>query len=280
MEFNPEVIETFIMEEGLDWAINIAGALAIFIIGKMVAKIIRGTSKKLLIKAKMDETLVSFLGNIIYTLALAFVLIAALSQLGVETTSLAAVLAAAGLAIGLALQGSLSNLAAGVMIIAFRPFVKGNFIEAAGTSGTVHEVTIFTTILKTPDNKKVIVPNSAIISGNITNFSAEDKRRIDFTFGIGYDDDIRKAKDVLKDIIESEARILKDPEPVIAVSELADSSVNFVVRPWVNASDYWGVYFDITETVKLRFDAEGISIPYPQQDVHMHQADSAAKAAA
>lgn len=247
-------------------------AIVIFIFGKWVAKAITNFAKKTLKRSGLDDTLVIFLGNIIYAILFAFVIIAALSQLGVETTSLAAIFAAAGLAIGLALQGSLSNFASGVMIIAFRPFKKGDFIEAAGTSGSVEEVGIFCTTLKSGDNKMIVIPNGALTGGNIVNFSAHDTRRIDLVFGIGYDDDIKKAKMLLGDIITAESRILKDPAPVIAVAELADSSVNLAVRPWVKTSDYWGVKFDLLEAVKLRFDQEGISIPFPQQDVHMHQA--------
>jgi small conductance mechanosensitive channel len=189
----------------------------------------------------------------------------------VETTSFIAILGAAGLAVGFALQGSLSNFAAGVMLIIFRPFKSGDFIEAGGTIGVVEAIQIFNTVLRTPDNKMVIVPNSNITGGNITNYSAKEDRRIDMVFGIGYDDDLKKAKEILERLISEDSRILKDPAPTVAVSELADSSVNFVVRPWVKTSDYWAVYWDFTEKVKLTFDAEGISIPYPQQDVHMHQ---------
>ena len=279
MDFNidMQMVETFLMEEGLDWGMNIAAALAIFFFGRIVAKMVTGFAKRVMGRAKMDETLVSFLGNVVYSILLAFVIIASINKLGVETTSLAAIIAAAGLAIGLALQGSLSNLAAGVMLIAFRPFKKGDFVEAAGTSGTVNDLSIFTTTLKTPDNKVIIVPNSAVLNGNITNFSAMDTRRVDMVFGVGYSDDLKKVKEVLNDIISKDDRILKDPEPTIAVSELADSSVNLVVRPWVKSADYWAVFFDTTETVKLRFDKEGISIPFPQQDVHMHQAETAPK---
>lgn len=280
MEFDLEIIQTLITEQGVDWSVSIASAIAVFVVGKWVARRATNIVKKLMTKSKMDNTLVSFLGNVLYSLAFAFVVIAALSQLGVETTSLAAIFAAAGLAIGLSLQSSLSNLAAGVMIIAFRPFAKGDFIEAGGTSGVVEDVTIFTTALKTGDNKQVIVPNGAIISDNITNYSAKDTRRIDFVFGVSYNDDLKKVKQVLAEILEADARVLKEPEPTIAVSELADNSVNLVCRPWVKTADYWGAYFDITEAVKNRFDAEGISIPYPQQDVYMHQASDTSKVAA
>lgn len=269
----------FIAKEGLDWGINIAAAIAIFVVGKWIGKRVVNLVKKGMKRADVDETLVFFLGNILNALVLAFVVIAALSKLGVETTSLAAIFAAASLAIGLSLQGSLSNLAAGVMIITFRPFKKGDYVEVSGVEGTVNDVSIFTTTLLTTDNKSVIVPNGAVIGGTITNFTKNDTRRVDMVFGIGYSDDIKRAKQVLEDVLASEPRILKDPAPQVAVSELADSSVNFVVRPWVKTADYWNVTFAINEAVKIRFDAENISIPFPQQDVHMHQVISNSQAA-
>lgn len=250
--------------------INIAVAAAILFGGIWLSKRIKNYVATAMEKREIDVLLASFSSNIIYVALIAFVIIAALGQLGIQTTSFVAIIGAAGLAIGLSLQGSLSNFASGVMIIAFRPFKVGDFIEAGGVAGIVEGIQIFSTQMRTGDNKAVIVPNSNIIGGNITNYSAKDTRRVDLVFGIGYDDDIKKAKDVLTELVNNDERILKDPEPVIAVSELADSSVNFVCRPWVKTADYWGVYFDLTEAVKLRFDKEGISIPYPQQDVHMH----------
>ena len=250
--------------------INIAIAAAILFGGIWLAKRIKKYVASTMEKREVDALLASFSSNIIYVALVAFVIIAALGQLGIQTTSFVAIIGAAGLAIGLSLQGSLSNFASGVMIIAFRPFKVGDFIEAGGVSGIVEGIQIFSTQMRTGDNKAVIVPNAGIIGGNITNYSAKETRRVDLVFGIGYDDDIKKAKDVLTELVNDDERILKDPEPVIAVSELADSSVNFVCRPWVKTADYWGVYFDLTEAVKLRFDKEGISIPYPQQDVHMH----------
>jgi len=267
-------------ELALRYGVQLLTAIAIFVIGRWAAKAVTGILRKAMSKAKADEMLVGFLSNIVYGLLLTFIVIAALSQLGIETTSLAAILAAAGLAIGLALQGSLSNFAAGVMIIIFRPFKKGDYVEAAGTAGSVNDINIFTTTLKTPDNKTVIIPNSSVTGGNITNYSAESKRRIDMVFGIGYNDDIKKAKQVLEEIVASDERVLKDPAPVVAVSELADSSVNFVVRPWVKTADFSVVRWDITEKVKESFDKEGISIPFPQQDVHMHDVVALKKAAA
>ncbi len=252
-------------------AVRAITAVVIFIIGKWIAKLLTNVAKKAMARADIEDTLEHFLGNMLYYTLMAAVIIATINQLGVQTTSLLAVVGAAGLAVGLALQGSLSNFASGVMIVAFRPYGVGDFIAAGGITGTVEEVQIFTTILKTPDNKKIIVPNSQIMAGDITNFSANPTRRIDLVAGCGYDDDLDKVRKVLEGIIADDKRILADPAPTIAVSELADSSVNFVVRPWVNAADYWGVHFDVTEQIKKRFDAEGISIPYPQRDVHVYE---------
>ncbi|MAH05752.1 MAG: mechanosensitive ion channel protein [Alphaproteobacteria bacterium] len=251
------------------YGLKVIAAIAIFIIGKWVAKRVVNVLKKFMQKASVDETLISFAGNIFYGLGLAFVVIASLSQLGVETTSLAAVIAAAGLAIGLALQGSLSNLAAGVMIILFRPFKIGDFVEAAGAAGIVEDISIFTTKFRTPDNRQIIVPNNAVTSDNITNISAKPERRVDLVVGVSYDDDLKKVKDVLSKIVSADERVLKDKDVVIAVSELADSSVNLVVRPWVKTEDYWPVYWHLTEQIKVTFDKEGISIPYPQRDLHV-----------
>ena len=251
------------------YAVKILVALLIFFIGKYIASKVVTIVKKLMTKSKIDQTLVSFSGNILYGLALAFVVIAALSQLGINTTSLAAVVAAAGLAIGLALQDSLGNLASGVMIIVFRPFNSGDYVEIAGTAGTVEDINIFTTHLKSPDNKSIIVPNGSIIANNIINYSAKPTRRVDLMFGVGYGDDLAKAKKVLTEIVEADERILAEPVPVIAVHELGESSVNFVCRPWVNTADYWAVYWDIMEKAKIRFDEEGISIPFPQRDLHV-----------
>lgn len=257
----------------IPWAIKIALALVIFVVGRKIVDIIVGFSQKVMRRQEMDEILVRFINSIVRWVLLLFVIIAALSQLGVDTTSLIALLGAAGLAIGLALQSSLSNFAAGVMLIIFRPFTKGDFVEAGGAMGVVEAISIFTTKLVTPDNKEVIVPNSSVFSNNITNFSAKPTRRVDMVFGISYDDDIKKAKELLEQIISEDERILAEPEAVVALGELADSSVNFLVRPWVNAADYWAVLWDTTEKVKLRFDAEGISIPYPQMDVHFDKSE-------
>jgi small conductance mechanosensitive channel len=247
-------------------------AIAIFIVGKIVVNILISILVKLLGKSKMDEILVNFVASIVKTILILFVVIAALDQLGVDTTSLIALLGAAGLAVGLALQNSLQNFAAGVMLIVFRPFKAGDFVEAGGVAGVVETISIFSSTMRTPDNKEVIVPNGSIYGGTITNYSARDTRRVDMVFGIGYDDDIKKAKELLAKIVSEDERVLPDPAPVVALSELADSSVNFVVRPWVKTSDYWAVYWDITEKVKLEFDANGVSIPYPQMDIHQFKA--------
>ncbi len=252
----------------IPWGINIVLATVIYIVGRIVAKVVVGIVRKLLSKAKMDNILIDFVCSILSAALLLFIIIAALDQLGVDTTSLIALLGAAGLAVGLALQGSLQNFASGVMLIVFRPFKTGDFIDAGGVSGTVEKISIFSTLMRTGDNREIIVPNGSIYGGTITNFSACDTRRIDMVFGIGYDDDLKKAQDILRELVNSDDRILKDPEALIAVSELADSSVNFVVRPWVKSSDYWAVKFNLNENVKLAFDEQGISIPYPQMDVH------------
>lgn len=257
------------------YGLKVLAALVIFLVGKWAARRIANVVEKMMRRASVDETLVVFGGNIINIAILAFVVIAAISKLGVETTSVAAVFAAAGLAIGLALQGSLSNFAAGVLIVLFKPFKLGDFVDAAGESGTVSDISIFTTTLKTPDNKTIIIPNGSISNGSITNYSAEANRRVDMVFGIGYDDDIKKAKSILEKLIKADKRVLKDPEYKIALSELGDSSVDFVVRPWVKREDYWQFKWDFTEAVKTTFDKEGISIPFPQRDVHIHQADAA-----
>jgi len=253
------------------YGLKVIAAIAIFVIGRYVAIAVRGVLRRALRKSAVDETLVTFVANVSYALLLAFVVIAALGQLGVQTASFVAVVGAAGLAIGLALQGSLANFAAGVLMIIFKPFKAGDYIEAGGIAGTVEGLNIFTTELKTPDNKKVIVPNAKITSDNIVNYSAKDQRRIDIVAGVSYRDDLDKVRQVLKGILDEDERILKDPAPTIGVLALADSSINFAVRPWVKTGDYWAVYFDTHEKIKKRFDAEGISIPFPQRDVHLYK---------
>ena len=267
MEQATELMKEFAMQYGL----KIVGAIAILFIGRIVAGMLASLVRKLMDRSGTDATLTKFVYSLTRTALMTFVFIAALGSLGVQTASFVAIIGAAGLAIGFALQGSLSNFASGVMLIIFRPFKAGDFVEAGGTSGSVDSIGIFVTIMTTPDNKKIIIPNSKIAGDTITNYSAMDTRRIDMVFGIGYGDDIKKAKQTLEQIIANDSRILKDPAPMVVVAELADSSVNFAVRPWVKKEDYWSVLFDMNETVKLTFDREGISIPFPQQDVHMHQ---------
>ena len=269
--FSASDIERYINEYAIPWGINIAMAIAIYVIGRIVVGFILSIFRRVMAKSKYDAMLVDFLEAIISAILMLFVIVASLDQLGVDTTSLVAILGAAGLAIGLSLQDSLKNFAAGVMLLVFKPFKSGDFVEAGGTAGTVNKIGIFTSTMTTPDNKEIIVPNGAIYSGTITNFSAKETRRVDMVVGIGYDADLLKAKQVLQEMAEADPRILQEPAPTIAVAELADSSVNFVVRPWVQSADFWGVKFDFTEAVKLRFDKEGISIPFPQMDVHLHK---------
>jgi len=253
------------------WAPNIVAALVILVVGYLAAKFLTRVFRKVLLKSKLEPTLVSFLGNLVSAILLTFVVLATLGRLGVDTTSFAAVLAAAGLAIGFALQGSLANFAAGVMIIALRPFKVDDVIDVSGTEAIVQDINIFATQLLTKDNRTLIVPNAQLTENVITNYTMQPTRRVDMVFGVGYDDDIRKAKGLLERILNDHPKVLAEPAPQVAVSELADSSVNFVARPWCDTDDYFDVLFDITEQVKLTFDAEGISIPFPQQDVHMHQ---------
>lgn len=253
------------------YGLKVLAALAIFIIGRWVARGVRKLLERIMTKSKVDSTLVSFTANLAYIGLLAFIVIAALGQLGIQTTSFIAVLGAAGLAIGLALQGSLSNFAAGFLLIIFRPFKVGDLIEGAGVFGVVEAIQIFTTQLTTADNKTVIVPNAKLTENNIVNWTVKGTRRVDLVIGIGYNDDIDKARSLIAATIAGDPRILKDPEPQIAVSELGDSSVDFVVRPWAKVDDYWGVYFDLTEKIKKAFDANGIHIPYPQRDIHVYE---------
>jgi len=251
-----------------EYGIKIVAALLIFIIGKWLVNKITKITKNIMLKADVDRTLIEFSESIIYFLLLLIVIMASLSTLGINTTSFIAVLGAASLAIGLALQGTLSNIGASVIIILFRPFKVGDVIQVTGAVGTVTDMNLFSTIISPVDNRTIIVPNAAIIKGNITNFSEKSERRVDHTFGIGYDDDLKLAKETLMDIMKADERILAEPAPFVAVSELAQSSVNFVVRAWVKNEDFWGVHYDMLESVKLTFDAKGISIPYPQMDLH------------
>lgn len=253
----------------IPWGTRILFALIIFVVGRWIVKALVKALRRALARARMDEMLIHFLSNIAYMALLVVVVLAVLEQLGVNTTSALAVFGAAGLAIGLALQGSLSNFAAGVMLVFFRPFDTGDFVEVAGITGIVEQIRMFSTVLRTPDNREIIIPNGQINDGKIINFSARDTRRIDLVLGIGYDDDIRKARGLIEDIIASDSRILEDPAPKVMLLELADSSVNIATRPWVKSADYWDVRADLLEKIKTRFDENGISIPYPQRDVHL-----------
>jgi len=256
----------------MDYAPKLASAIVILILGLWIINAFIKFVKKTMTKRGVDASLVPFTSSLANVVLKAMLLISVASMMGIQTTSFIAILGAAGLAIGLALQGSLANFAGGVLILLFKPFKVGDVIETQGFLGSVTGIQIFNTVLNTPDNKKIIIPNGAVSSGAITNFSAEEKRRVDMVFGIGYTDDIKKTKETLLKIISSDSRIISEPaEPFVAVKELADSSVNFVVRVWVNAADYWGVYFDMQESVKLTFDKEKISIPFPQRDVHLFQ---------
>ena len=255
----------------IQYGLKALAAIAIFIIGKMIANWLKKLVIKVMKKADIDPIIIGFTSSIAYIGMLAFVVVAALGQLGIQTTSFIAILGAAGLAIGLALQGSLANFAAGFLMIIFRPFKVGDFVEAAGVSGSVQAIHIFTTTLITPDNKTIIVPNGKIGNDNIINYSAQATRRVDLTVGVSYDADLKEVRAILEDIVSKDSRILSDPAHQIAVAELADNSVNFVMRVWVESADYWGVFFDATETVKLRLDEAGIGIPYPQRDVHLYE---------
>ena len=255
------------------YGLKVIAAVVILIVGRLAAKGIRAIIRRVLQKGHIDDTLVSFVSNLCYFGIMAFVVIAALGQLGVQTASFVAVMGAAGLAIGLALQGSLANFAAGVLMIIFKPFKVNDYIEGGGVEGVVEEIGIFTTELKSLDNKKIIVPNAKMTNGNIVNYTAKDIRRVDLVAGVRYGDDLDKVKKVLEDALAKDARILKDPAPTIGVLELAQGKVNLAVRPWVKTSDYWDVFFAAQETIKKQFDAEGIRVPVPQQDVHLHKVD-------
>lgn len=246
-------------------------AIVVLIVGLWIVNRVVRLIGKGMERSNAEPTLAKFLSSLASIGLKALLLISVASMIGIETTSFIAILGAAGLAVGLALQGTLANFAGGALILLFRPYKVGDFIDAQGVTGTVAEIQIFNTVIRTGDNKVIIVPNGSISNGIITNFSAEATRRVDFVFGIDYGDDIGKAKSVLERLVTEDSRTLADPAHVIVVSELGDSSVNITVRVWVNAADYWGLYFDLTEKVKLTFDQEGISFPFPQQDVHMHQ---------
>lgn len=263
-----ELFSSLDQELVLVWGLKIVYAIVIFFVGLIVVRIISNFTIRLLAHKVSDDALLNFVRTILKLVLMMVVAIAALDQLGVDTTSLIAVVGAAGLAIGLALKDSMQNVASGIMLIMMRPFKAGDYVEAGGTAGKVERIGLFTSVFCTPDNREVTIPNSAIVGGAITNFSARESRRIDLVFGIHYDDNISQARQIILDVLAKEERLLKEPEPVVAVSELGASSVDFVVRPWVAAADYWPTRFDLIENIKLAFDQNGITIPFPQQDVH------------
>lgn len=260
-----------LQELAVFYGIKIIIAVVIFIVGRWIAKALKNFIQQMMAKRNVETTIASFICNMSYATLMTIVIIAALNQFGIQTASLIAIVGAAGLAIGLALQGSLANFAAGFLMLIFRPFKTGDYIEGAGTQGTVEEIHLFTIQLKTPDNKTVIIPNAKLMGDNIINYSAKDKRRVDLVIGVSYSDNLSKVRQVLEDVLSKDNRVLKDPAPTIAVMELGDNSVNFAVRPWAKTDDYWNVYFDLTEDIKKRFDAESISIPFPQRDVHLFE---------
>lgn len=266
---NDELLNTII----IPWGSKLLLALVIFIIGRWVARMLSKLVKRLLAKADFDDTLQHFIGNLAYSALLVAVIIASLEQLGVDTTSILALFAAAGLAVGLALKDSLSNFAAGVMLIIFKPFKTDDFIEAAGASGVVETIGIFNTVLRTGDNREITVPNSHIYGGSIINVTARETRRVDLVIGIGYEDNIGQAKKLVDNIMGDDQRILQDPAPAVMVADLGESSVDLAIRPWVKTGDYWAVRADLLESIKASFDSNGISIPYPQRDLHMFQAN-------
>lgn len=255
----------------IQYGVNVISAILILFIGNLVVKAVAGSVANVLKKKEMDKAVVEFIHGLVrYTLFI-IVLIAALSRIGVQTASVVAVIGAAGLAVGLALQGSLSNFAAGVLIVAFRPFKSGDYVEIGGVAGSVDSIQIFQTVLKSPDNKMVVVPNSAVIGSAITNYSRHETRRVDMVIGVSYKSDLQKTKRILRETLEKDPRILKDPDIRIGVLALADSSINFVVRPWCKTADYWDVYFDSMQAIKEALDANGIEIPFPQMDVHLNK---------
>ncbi|NOZ53598.1 MAG: mechanosensitive ion channel [Gammaproteobacteria bacterium] len=268
---NPEVILNQVTEIALTYGPKLIAAIAVWVIGGWIVKAVVNGFGKVMDKSGTDPSLKPFLKGIVGALLKVMLVITVLSMLGIQMTSFIAILGAAGLAVGMALSGTLQNFAGGVMILIFKPFRAGDIIDAQGYVGTVSEIQIFNTILKTPDNKTIIIPNGGLSTSSMTNLSTEDRRRVDWTIGIGYGDDLDKAKQVIKKLCDDDSRILKDPEVFIAVSELADSSVNFTVRAWVNSADYWGVFFEMNENVYKTFDSEGLNIPFPQMDVHVHK---------
>ena len=257
------------------WGVRVVGALAVLILGRMVAGMVRKGVRKALQKAETDATLIPFISSMIYYLVLAFVLVAVLGIFGIPTASFVAVLGAAGLAVGLAMQGTLSNFASGVMLLIFRPFKVGDFVDAGGTAGSVEAIGVFATTMNTPDNVKIIISNSVIYGSTIRNYAANDTRRNDMVIGVSYSDNLGTAQATIERVVKADPRVLQDPAPVVAVSELGDSSVNFVVRPWCKKEDYWGLRFDLLRKLKEELEAAGCSIPFPQSDVHLFQESAA-----
>jgi small conductance mechanosensitive channel len=268
---NEYIANSNIVEVLMNGAINVVIALAIFVIGRWIARMVQNTLEKLLRNRKVDDVLVDFLGTIASALVIVIAVVAAFDQLGIPATSFMAIIGAAGLAVGLALKDSLANFASGVMLVLFRPFTKGDFIDAGGITGTVDEISLVATLLTTPDNKLITVPNAMIYTSAITNFSAKETRRLDMVFGVGYDDDLKVVASVLEKICREHPLVMDDPATGIFISNLGDSSVDFAVRPWVKGADYWGVRAEILETAKAELEAAGCNIPYPQTDVHLHK---------
>lgn len=264
-----DTIQQFLATKGTDFALNLLAAILIFIIGRWLSKLISTIIARVMTKAKVELLLVTFVYHMSYFILLAFVIIAALDRVGIKLTAAIAVLGAAALAIAFALQGSLSNFAAGILMVIFKPFKVGDFVGIAGVQGTVQEIQVLTTVINSLDNIRIIIPNAQVTSGTIHNFTANGTRRVDLKIGISYGDDLKKAKEVIEGVLAADERILKNPAPTVAVYELGDSSVNFVVRPWVKPTDYWNVYFDVTANVKLALENNGLTIPFPQRDVHI-----------
>lgn len=270
----PEVNMQQLMDLVSVWGLKVIGAIAILIIGRIAAGSVRRGVRRVMTTRSIDPSLVGFVSSLAYLGIMAFVFIAALAKFGIQTASFVAILGAAGFAVGMAMQGTLANFASGVMIMVFRPFKTGDFIDAAGVKGSVKEISIFSTTMATPDNVRIIVPNGKLYGDIIRNFNGYDTRRVDMTVGIAYGASIDKAMGIINGLLAADTRVLADPAPVVAVSELADSSVNIIVRPWTNGGDYWGLYFDFHKNCKEAFDAAGIEIPFPQRVIHMQKAEA------
>jgi len=271
MSFDVDTLVAGLSDLVAAWGLRVAGALAVLVFGLLVARVLRSLVRRGLERSRLDATLVPFLSGLLYYAVVAIVLVAALGLVGVQTASVVALLGAAGLAVGLALQGTLAHFAAGILLLWFRPFRVGDFVDIAGTAGTVGEVGILTTTLNTPDNVRILVPNGKIWGAEIKNYNANPTRRVDLVVGVSYDDDLALASEVIGRVVKADARVLAEPAPVVAVDELADSSVNFVVRPWVKKDDYWTARWDLTRALKEQLEAAGCSIPYPQRDVHLQR---------